>query len=358
MGKVETEIYYTRPILGSRVKVERDGPFKKISIEHPTLLASQAVGRTLKRAGKNTIELAKEFPWRNRAVQITGVILLGYLAYKNQPTEVPTAQGDLSTRPQKTPQPPVEAPAIPEEAAVNQPLSYIVNRGDTLFSLAQRLGTTVEAIVKANNIENPSLIHAGQELVIPGKLTPENPNRTIVGKQEIRRLTEKEMNFINWLNSSHLKWRSWSGYERTIFVPYWIYQLAKTAEEASDGRCPWYITVAIGLTETGQWDWEALSEASAKGVMQFMPGTFPIYATHEGADRDDPIDNIMAAANMIIRIRLPEAKNQEEYIKYFATEKPVWNRYRDQAENSWELLNELKTYEQTFDETYGQTINE
>lgn len=352
---MSVETYYTRPFFGSRVRVEKDGSIEKTRIEHPTLLASRVVGRTLKRAGRNTLELVREFPWRNRSLQVASVAILAYLAYRNQPVKIPTR---TEAQPQVEPQPPIEAPAIPEEAAIDQPFKYIVQPGDWLYKIARKTGVSREAIVEANNLKNPNLLHPGQELIIPGKLTPENPNKTIFGKQEIRRLTEKEMNFINWLNSSHLKWRTWSGHERTIFVPYWIYQLSKTAEEASDGRCPWNIVVAIGLTETGQWDWEAVSEASAKGVMQFMPGTFPIYATHEGADRDDPIDNIMAAGNMIIAIGLPEAKSQEEYVKYFAEESPVWNRDLDQARNSWELLNALRAHEQTFNEIYEQTINE
>lgn len=117
MNKAETEIYYTRPIFGSRVRVEKDGRFKKTtSIEHPVLLASRAIGRTLKRAGGNTVELAKDFPWRNRSVQIATVAVLAYLAYKNQPAEIPTG---TEAQPQIEPQSPVEAPAIPEEAAID-----------------------------------------------------------------------------------------------------------------------------------------------------------------------------------------------------------------------------------------------
>jgi LysM repeat protein len=47
--------------------------------------------------------------------------------------------------------------------------SYVVQRGDTLGSIAARYGTTVSAIVRANSIANASLIVAGQRLTIPGK---------------------------------------------------------------------------------------------------------------------------------------------------------------------------------------------
>ncbi|MGA9349081.1 MAG: LysM peptidoglycan-binding domain-containing protein [Anaerolineae bacterium] len=45
---------------------------------------------------------------------------------------------------------------------------YTVQRGDNLYRIARRFGTTVWAIVVANNISNPSLIHRGQVLFIPG----------------------------------------------------------------------------------------------------------------------------------------------------------------------------------------------
>ena len=45
---------------------------------------------------------------------------------------------------------------------------YVVRRGDTLYSVARRYGTTVNAIVRANGLRNPNWIYVGQRLVIPG----------------------------------------------------------------------------------------------------------------------------------------------------------------------------------------------
>ncbi|MBS6366674.1 MAG: LysM peptidoglycan-binding domain-containing protein [Clostridiales bacterium] len=45
---------------------------------------------------------------------------------------------------------------------------YTVQRGDTLWAIAQRYKTSVEALVRANAIQNPNLIFAGQTLQIPG----------------------------------------------------------------------------------------------------------------------------------------------------------------------------------------------
>ena len=45
---------------------------------------------------------------------------------------------------------------------------HVVRRGDTLYSVARRYGTTVNAIVRANGLRNPNWIYVGQRLVIPG----------------------------------------------------------------------------------------------------------------------------------------------------------------------------------------------
>jgi murein DD-endopeptidase MepM/ murein hydrolase activator NlpD len=45
---------------------------------------------------------------------------------------------------------------------------YVVQPGDTLYSIARRFGTTVEAILQINSISDASRIFAGTELTIPG----------------------------------------------------------------------------------------------------------------------------------------------------------------------------------------------
>lgn len=43
---------------------------------------------------------------------------------------------------------------------------YLVQKGDTLWSIAKRYNTTVDALVKLNNIENPSKIAQGMQIMI------------------------------------------------------------------------------------------------------------------------------------------------------------------------------------------------
>lgn len=61
----------------------------------------------------------------------------------------------------------------PGETASTPPFQeHTVAPGETLFSIARRYGTTVDAIAHANGIADPSQIFSGQRLVIPGSLGP------------------------------------------------------------------------------------------------------------------------------------------------------------------------------------------
>lgn len=64
-------------------------------------------------------------------------------------------------------------PVAAQEPPAQQ--EYVVQAGDTLFSIAQYFGTTVEAIAAANGIDDPSLITVGQKLVIPGEQAQPTP---------------------------------------------------------------------------------------------------------------------------------------------------------------------------------------
>lgn len=59
------------------------------------------------------------------------------------------------------------AAVAPAFAAQTGQTIHIVQRGETLASIARWYGTTVQAIVSANGIWNPNLIYAGQRLIIP-----------------------------------------------------------------------------------------------------------------------------------------------------------------------------------------------
>jgi LysM repeat protein len=58
---------------------------------------------------------------------------------------------------------PVRASILPQSN-----VTHVVAQGETLFRIAAKYGTSVEAICAANSIINPSTIYAGQRLSIPG----------------------------------------------------------------------------------------------------------------------------------------------------------------------------------------------
>jgi len=76
-------------------------------------------------------------------------------------------QPETAPEPTQPPTPPTP-PTTPPMSTV----TYTVQRGDTLSSIARRFNTTVDAIVKANNIADPSKIRVGQVLVIPVPAPP------------------------------------------------------------------------------------------------------------------------------------------------------------------------------------------
>ena len=54
--------------------------------------------------------------------------------------------------------------ATPTTGPTPEPTFYVVQPGDTLYSIAQRFGTTVETIVAANEISDASVISPSSSL--------------------------------------------------------------------------------------------------------------------------------------------------------------------------------------------------
>ncbi len=51
--------------------------------------------------------------------------------------------------------------------------TYTVQKGDSLYSIAQKNGTTVQALIEANNITTSTVLQIGQILKLPGEIVPE-----------------------------------------------------------------------------------------------------------------------------------------------------------------------------------------
>lgn len=80
-----------------------------------------------------------------------------------------TVTPSLPLTPTQTP-----AAAAPVSATLT-PTYYVVLPGDTLYEIATSHGVTVEAVMAANRLNNPDVLHTGQVLMIPG-IDGERPN--------------------------------------------------------------------------------------------------------------------------------------------------------------------------------------
>jgi len=88
-------------------------------------------------------------------------INVGQLLSIPQPESVP-----LST------QTPTAVPTQVSSETVST-IIHTVQPGETLFRIATRYGVTVNEMVAANDLSDPTLIYAGQQLIIPGFTPPQ-----------------------------------------------------------------------------------------------------------------------------------------------------------------------------------------
>lgn len=101
-----------------------------------------------------------------------GVVLLALLlvptAGSGGSEEVEQASPVTITTPVSSAAGAVMTPQPVERAAAGASGTYVVESGDTLWDIADRFGTSVEALVEANDLEDPADLSVGQELTIPG----------------------------------------------------------------------------------------------------------------------------------------------------------------------------------------------
>jgi len=94
------------------------------------------------------------------------------------------------------------APAAPAPAPANTQGSYMIQRGDTLWLIAQRFGLSVGQMMAANGIRNPNYIYYGQVLVIPGQEGPaaqlEGKALSVAGRAQALPLDCESRSAVDW----------------------------------------------------------------------------------------------------------------------------------------------------------------
>ena len=87
-----------------------------------------------------------------------------------QPPEPPVTSttGAVQLPPPEPEAPPEPPPTTPTTQRIpGTELVYTIEQGDTLYSIARQFGVSVDALIELNNIANPDVIRAGDELFIP-----------------------------------------------------------------------------------------------------------------------------------------------------------------------------------------------
>jgi LysM repeat protein len=98
-------------------------------------------------------------------VALTATLLVAVAACGGGGNQKPTSTpNDVLSIVTPTPGTPVPVTPTPGGQAGT---TYTVREGDSLSAIAARFGVSEEAIQRANDIDDPNSIYAGQELIIP-----------------------------------------------------------------------------------------------------------------------------------------------------------------------------------------------
>lgn len=147
----------------------------------------------------------------------------------------------------ESPAPP-SAPATPAAPdAPAEPRTHIVRGGEHLTGIARQYGVTIESIVSANGIANPSRIFAGQRLAIPGTAPATAAAAAVTVRQPMPATMADAVARRDAV--------------RQVIV-----------EEARRFGVPPAFALAIAWHESG-WRQDVVSSAGAIGVMQLLPST-------------------------------------------------------------------------------------
>ncbi len=106
---------------------------------------------------------------------VVGLFLVIIWFTGDSPPALPAfLRSDTETpQPTSTPQPPTAtlepSPTLePSETPTpSGPITYVVEEGDSLASIADQFGVTIDQLIAANNLVDPSNIGVGSQLIIP-----------------------------------------------------------------------------------------------------------------------------------------------------------------------------------------------
>jgi len=98
------------------------------------------------------------------------------------PTLTLTLEGTVTTATEAVPTAqPTDTALPPTSTPPAESVLHTVKRGESLSEIARAYGVTLQAIVEANDIDNPNRIVTGQKLIIPSPKQTPTPRPTATG---------------------------------------------------------------------------------------------------------------------------------------------------------------------------------
>jgi LysM repeat protein len=113
---------------------------------------------------------------------ISLAVVIVWDAVIRAPTAVPTPVVEAAVTPAHT----TARPTVTFTPGPGEPVSYRVQPGDTLLSIAAQFNVAVQDLMIANDLEDPNFIQVGQELIVPvGGLPEPTPTMTPVASPTV-----------------------------------------------------------------------------------------------------------------------------------------------------------------------------
>ena len=138
--------------------------------------------------------------------------------------------------------------AVPFSASANSSSrTLVVKSGDTLGRLAVRHGTTVEALMKANNLKNPDRLFAGQKLALPtADVAPQPSERAEVDHSQTPEVKAAAARETSRSPSNHAEQSSRRRHvEKYVLLKHWVRD-GETVNEIAET----YGVTALAIIET------------------------------------------------------------------------------------------------------------
>jgi LysM repeat protein len=195
--------------------------------------------------------------------------------------------------------------------------SYTVVEGDTLTHIARRYGTSIDAIVAANSIKDPSFIRIGQRLVIPG-----GTGAGLVGDTFAGRTYPADVVAAANQNKAALN---------AMTVPSRAEMQAMVVRIARDMGVDPALAQAVAYQESG-FNQRAVSPANAIGCMQVIPTSGEWASDIVGRELDllNPEDNVTAGIAILKRLQRNGTPVETALAGYYQGEASVKKRGMNQ----------------------------